>query len=157
MKKLIILCGLPRSGKSTWVKNNKTNEVVISADDLRYLVYNQRYWQEGESLMWSIREIMLKSIMQQGLDIIIDETNTTKKRREPIVKLAKKYGYYIVGNIVETDPEICRERVRREDNWTGDKDNEDNFNHELLATINRMEKQFELPQIEEGFNELNMI
>jgi predicted kinase len=145
VKKLIIMVGLPRCGKSTWVKENKTNEVVISADDLRYLVYNQRFWADGEALMWSIRSMMLKYLMQQGVDIIIDETNTTKDRRKPIIKLAKQYGYSIIGNIIEGyTPNMCTERARA----TGQED--------LIPIIAKMAEQFEIPEKEEGFDELNM-
>jgi len=50
MKILTMMIGLPRSGKTTWIRNNKsenTDTVILSADDLRYLVYNQRFWQDG--------------------------------------------------------------------------------------------------------------
>jgi predicted kinase len=146
MKKLIIMVGLPRCGKSTWVKENKTNEVVVSADDLRYIVYNQRFWNDGEALMWSIRSMMLKYLMQQGCDIIIDETNTTKDRRKPIIKLAKQYGYYIIGNVIEGyTPNMCADRARA----TGQED--------LIPIIIKMSEQFEIPEKEEGFDELDMV
>jgi predicted kinase len=146
MKTITVMCGLPRCGKSTWVKNNKKLEVVISADDLRYIVYNQRFWAEGEALMWSIRSIMLKYLMQQGIDIIIDETNTTKGRRMPILKMAKQYGYYVIGNVIEGyTPDMCKERAIREGQ------------NDLIPIIDRMAEQFELPEKEEGFDELNMV
>lgn len=144
-KTIKILCGLPRCGKSTWVKNNKTNEVVISADDIRYLVYNQQFWAEGEPLVWSIRGMMLKYLMQQGVDIIIDETNTTKERRKPIIKLAKQFGYYIVGNTIECYAHICGERAIAEGRT------------HLLPIIAKMAEQFKKPEKEEGFDELNMV
>lgn len=146
MKTVKIMCGLPRCGKSTWIKNNKTNEVIISADDLRYIVYNQRFWGEGEPLMWSMRGMMLKYLMQQGIDIIIDETNTTVERRKPIIALAKRFGYKIIGNVVEGIwAEGCIERAIKE----GQED--------LIPIINRMAEQFEMPCKEEGFDELNMV
>jgi len=146
MSKITLMCGLPRSGKSTWIKNNKTNEVVVSADDIRYLVYNQQFWGDGEPLMWSIRGMMLKYLMQQGVDIIIDETNTMSERRQPIIKMAKKYGYYIIGNTIEgiwVDTCIARAKEINQDY--------------LIPVIERMAAQFELPKIDEGFDELNMI
>jgi len=146
VKTIKIMIGLPRCGKSTWIKENRTTEVVVSADDLRYIVYNQRFWGDGEALMWSIRGMMLKYLMQQGVDIIIDETNTTKERRKPILKLAKQFDYTVVGCVVEgawTDECIRRAKA------TGQED--------LIPVINRMAEQFELPDPEEGFDEWRMV
>jgi predicted kinase len=146
MKTIKIMIGLPRCGKSTWVENNKTNEIIISADDLRYIVYNQRFWGDGEALMWSIRGMMLKYLMQQGVDIIIDETNTTKERRKPILKLAKQFGYKVTGCVVEGSwVDECTQRAKA----AGQED--------LIPIIQRMANQFELPEIEEGFDDLRMV
>lgn len=146
MQTLKMMIGLPRCGKSTWVQKHKTNEVVISADDMRYLVYNQRYWGEGESLMWSIRGMFLKYLMQQGVDIIIDETNTTAERRKPILKLAKQYGYKVIGCVVEGSwVDECVKRAEE----TGQAD--------LIPIIHKMAEQWEGPLFEEGFAEINMV
>jgi predicted kinase len=96
--------------------------------------------------MWSIRSMMLKYLMQQGIDIIIDETNTTKARRAPILKMAKHYGYHIIGNVVEGHtPDMCKERAIREGQ------------NDLIPIIDMMAEQFEMPEKEEGFDEINMV
>jgi predicted kinase len=146
MKKITLMIGLPRSGKSTWIEQNKTNEAIISADDLRYIVYNQRFWSDGEPMMWSIRTMMLKYLMQQGMDIIIDETNSTIARRKAIIDMAKENGYTIIGNVLEKAwVDECVERAMNE----GQTD--------LIPIINRMAYQFEAPRLEEGFDKINRI
>jgi protein phosphatase len=144
MKIIKILIGLPRSGKSTWIKDNKKEgEVILSADDLRYLVYNQRYWAEGESLVWSVRGIFLKYLLQQGVDIIIDETNTTKKARKNIIDLAKKYGYYITGIVIKNYPNECIKRAEKTNQL------------DVIPVIHHMAENFESPEFDEGFDEIN--
>ena len=133
MKNITILCGLPRSGKSTWVKENQKDEVVISADQMRYLVYNQRYWQEGESLMWSIRGLFLEYVLRQGLDIIIDEANIKSKTRLSLIKKAKKYGYLVRCIYFNTSPRICFQRAK------------DTNQIDLLPVIKQMSLDFEFP------------
>jgi predicted kinase len=148
MANITLLVGLPRSGKTTWVElNNEFNfngkkQVIISADKLRYLIYNQRFWSDGEPMMWAVRKIMLKSLIEQGVDIIVDETNTTKKARQEIIKLATKYGYHIKALVFDIDAEVCRQRAIESNQ------------EDLIPIIDRMVNQYEEPDIEEGFNEI---
>ena len=142
MKTITILCGLPRSGKSTWLKENKTNEVVVSADDIRFLTYGQRFWADGEGLVWHIRGMMLKYLLSQGVDVIIDETNLTAKSRANVITLAKVNGYKIKGVLFTTCRMLCKQRAVE----SGQED--------LISVIERMYPQFEHPKTEEGFDEL---
>lgn len=145
--KITIMCGLPRSGKSTWVKEHKLDgEVVISADDIRLMVYGQRFFAKGEPLVWAVRGLMLEYLMKQGVNIIIDETNITRERRAAIIKLAKTYGYYIVGYHIFTTPQTCRKRAN------------DTEQYDLLPVIDHMEEVYEFPnRKEEGFDKLTTI
>lgn len=145
MKTLTIMCGIPRCGKSTFVEKNKTNQIVISADDLRKLVYGKDFWSQGEPLVWSIRGIMLRDLMQQEIDIIIDETNTLKQHRDPIMKLAKQYGYKVKCIAFKPDVAICEGRALL------------NFQISMLPIIQKMANQFEPPVIAEGFAEIKWI
>jgi predicted kinase len=147
MNKITLMCGVARSGKTTWVNNNKKDtDIIISADEIRKIVYGQRFWQDGESIMWSIRTMMLEYLMKQGKDIIIDETNTTKKRRFSIIKLANKHNYIIGINVITgITEEECKKRAIETDM------------SDLLSIIEYQYKNFELPVKEEGFNFVNMV
>lgn len=141
-KVLTVMCGLPRSGKSTWTENNRKNEVVVSADEIRKLVYGQGFWGEGEPLMWAIRGMILRMLLKQGVNVIIDETNTTEERREPILKIAKEFGYHTTCVLVITPAAECMERAIDE----GQKN--------LLPVIQRMSDNFQVPSLDEGFDEI---
>jgi predicted kinase len=134
-----MMCGLPRSGKSTWAKKNKGNAVIVSADQLRLLVYHQRFWAEGEPLKWSIHGIALRMLMEQGVDIIIDETNTTPKRREPLIRMGKEYGYTVACTLIDTSKEECLNRAKAKDDIL------------IQPVIERMAKEFVPPTVKEGF------
>lgn len=130
-KTVYIMVGLPRSGKSTYAEKYKGNKAIISADQLRYLVYGQRFWGPGEDMMWAIRKIALTMLMEQGIDIVIDETNTTEARRKSIIELARKHNYIIEVVVINTPKEICIERARAE----GDE--------KIIPVIERMAEQLE--------------
>jgi predicted kinase len=137
---LTIMVGLPRSGKSTYVeKNKKELDMVLSADEFRYLVYNQKFWQEGEPLMWSIRDIAFKWLLNHKRNIIIDECNLNTSIRRKSITLAKEHGYFIRGIHVTTSCENCLAR-------TGDE--------KLLEAIVRMNKHYSPIFEEEGFDEI---
>ena len=140
IKKMFILIGLPRSGKTTMreiILNRFFHIVPVSADDLRYEIYNQRYWQGGEDQVWLFRKHHLNSLMKYGITILIDETNTTKKRRDSLLKLCDFYGYTPIYIFVDTDKEICIERANKID---------DKY---IIPIIEHQSKQFEIPVFEE--------
>lgn len=118
-KKLFFTTGLPRSGKSTLrrrvvklvEKYYSDLLITVSADDLRFICYGERYNQEKEPEVWRVRERLLRMLMGYGISIIIDETNTTEKRRSHIIKLGKEYGYEIICLSVDSPPNICKDRA----------------------------------------------
>lgn len=146
MKKLIMMCGLPRSGKTTWIEQEQPKgSVVLSADTLRYLVYNQRFWADGESLMWSVHSIILKMLMRQGTSIVIDETNMTPKRRHPIIKMAQEHGYCVECVLITTPKESCIDRASY-------------LNDEVIKpVIERMANEFVKPELAEGFDKITEV
>ncbi len=142
-KFLLMTIGLPRSGKTTWVKRNRNPEdVVVSGDEIRKIVYGQRFWEDGETLMLAISSLFMRMLMEQGKIIIVDECNVTRKCREPILEMAKRYGYYAIGAIFPTPKEECLRRA-------------DITNDDIIKpVIERMAADYQAPELDEGFDEL---
>lgn len=142
--RLHLMVGLPRSGKSTYCEFYKGKIPIVSADRTRLLVYGEKFWDAGEELMWAIhRNVVLRGLLEQGLDIVVDETNTTIARRKRIISLAKKYGYEIEAVVFDTPVEVCVERA------TG--------NIPLLGAIQRMSEQWEPVTHSEGIDNIKII
>jgi predicted kinase len=87
-----ILVGIPGAGKSTWAKEKAKdgNTIIISRDDLRYMIkgeyiFDMRY----EPLIKEMSRSMIADAMRAGFDIIIDETNITKRQRTEIIEFVK--------------------------------------------------------------------
>lgn len=143
MPTIKILMGLPRSGKTTFIEQRYKGIIpIISADKMRYQVYGQRFWNDGEDLMWSVRKMVLKMLLEQGINIIIDETNTTVKRRQPIIALAKEYGYTVEVYHVRTPKEECTKRA------------EESGDTAIIPVIERMDANLELVGLDEGVDAL---
>lgn len=145
MPKLYVMVALPRSGKSTYVQEHFSDTVKVSADQLRLLIYGKRFMFKGEAEVWRTREVMLKALMEQGLEIVIDETNVSKESRRVLIDLGKEYLYQSVAIVIKTDKEICKKRAI-ETNQV-----------DLVPVIERMAKKYEEVTEKEGFQEIIIV
>lgn len=100
--RLIVMCGLPGSGKSTWVKNyidgrdlleSEQKIIVLSRDSIRDELFGSRDNMEHEKEVSELFEKRLKDALLERASIIIDNTNIKFKTRERYRKLADDYGY----------------------------------------------------------------
>lgn len=144
-KQFIIMMGLPKSGKSTFVYRElkKDNNVVVSADSLRQLIYGQDFYPNGESVVWAVHQYMLQELMKQNSNIIIDNTNKSKDRRSSLIKAAKDMGYNVIGVMMATPYDVCLKRAE-----------EEGFPVDVLADAT---KNWDNPEKEEGFDKILVI
>ena len=114
--KMIIMVGIPGSGKSYTARQLVDNGVILSTDD----IFNGYTYPSGSGsgveggvplYLWDrsvlgsahhINQIKCGQALSRGISpVIIDNTNLTKKEREPYEKLAGLFGYSV--EIKESD------------------------------------------------------
>ena len=107
MRTLIILRGLPGSGKSSFAHYMFSNN-VFEADQYFYdekCNYNfdvNKLHAAHMDCQRRVEELMkLSDTTQYGKEIVVSNTSTTEKELEPYLKLAEKYDYKVVSLIVE--------------------------------------------------------
>jgi predicted kinase len=151
MPECAFLCGIPCSGKSTFVNELKKipyweNAVVLSTDD-----YIEKVAQEHNTTYREIfdecideatrqLELALIEAKDKGENIIYDQTNLTIKTRKK--KLSKLPSIYARG-VIYFDITL-EEALRRNENREG--------KYIPKSVLKRMYHQFEVPTIEEGFD-----
>jgi predicted kinase len=145
MKNLTILVGLPRAGKSTFCSSKAGEIFILSSDRLRLHLYGQRFYRKGEAIMWAIHDLFTHTLLEQGLDLIMDETNTMASRRKIYIELAKSYGYRIECVWFNTDKEECKRRAIESEQ------------PDLIHVIDRMASKFDEPTFEEGFDAITIL
>ena len=64
--KVLLMVGLPRSGKSTWVKKKSKNYVVVCPDRIRKLVFGHQFNRDSEDFVWAYAKSMAKLILEQN-------------------------------------------------------------------------------------------
>lgn len=109
--KLGIMCGMPLSGKSTYAKKLQDQGWVrVSLDDIRLALHGEIYKAEAEPLVWESAELMVRSLLKSGHNVIVDTTNRTRERRKRWIRVAKEFGLTLKIYYVDTDYKTCKER-----------------------------------------------
>lgn len=95
-KRLIVMRGLPGSGKSTKAKQLGENGIILSTDDFWDVAGEYKYDKEriAEAHQWNQQRA--KQFMQHGETlIVIDNTNVNAYEMKPYVQMAQRFGYDI--------------------------------------------------------------
>lgn len=97
MKKLVIMRGLPGSGKSTWIKENGYEIYTICPDSLRlmFAAPNPGISQDYNRRVWELIFEMLEERMKNGSLTVIDATHITWKSIKAYLDLCEKYQYLL--------------------------------------------------------------
>lgn len=116
---LIVLVGLPRSGKSTWARQQGLP--IVNPDSIRYAIHGRSFFDLAEPLVWAIAKVMVYALFLAGNStVILDATNVTEKRRQEwisknwrtefkvfttpkdeCIKRAKEYGDNSLVEVIE--------------------------------------------------------
>lgn len=87
MKKIILLKGLPGSGKTTWAKKyiaEHANTKRVNKDELREMLDSSVWSKENEAFVLDIRDLIVSMAMIQGYNVIIDDTNFASEHEESV-------------------------------------------------------------------------
>lgn len=119
MKTLYLLVGNIGSGKSTKATQMSNSCAVICRDKMRSMLGGGNY---DLGFEWDISRactVLMRSMMRRGVDIVIDETNLTKKYRREKILIAKEFGYKIIAMILPEIPKALSVLRRLNDDARG--------------------------------------
>lgn len=108
IKTLIIMVGIPGSGKSTVSKALESENMArIATDDFK------RYYQMKEySELFEIQYEILTRLMEKNKIVIADSNSDKEVYRNNLKELAKKYGYDVKVIYCFADEDVIEERMK---------------------------------------------
>lgn len=141
MAKMIMLIGLPGSGKSTYAtryKSKNSDVAIISSEIVRKeLLRDKNKHLDGTEVHKIMRDRTI-DFLNSDIDVIYDATNINRKRRISFLNSLPE-GTIKIGVIFATPFELCKEQ---------------NAEKVPFEVMNNMYKNFHMPCLGEGFNKL---
>ena len=152
MPTLYVLVGIPGSGKSTWVSNQKWAKdcAYISTDkhvDEYAASLNKTYNYVFHDYMPTAVKLMSNDVIaarKAGKDIIWDQTSTSIKSRKKKFVMLPNYRKIAVVFLTPEKEELARRLDSREGK------------HIPKKVVRQMISSFQIPTTEEGFDEVWM-
>lgn len=154
-KKVILLCGISYSGKSSWILSfleKHPDFVVLSSDSLVFELANREKISYGEAFKKLIKNGQLNKLFvakalevaKSGQNCIIDQTNLTAKTRIRKLRWFNNYKEKeAVWFEVPSKNEIEKRRNGRKSHKICD------------STLQNQIEQFSIPTLEEGFTKIS--
>lgn len=144
--KLIILCGIPGCGKTSygqkWVEEN--SGLLLSSDAIRKELYGDESTQGNPHEVFSLMQKRAVEALNNGSNVVYDATNITRKDRSGIVAACPKF-VKIECHIIWTSIETCINRDKERGRTVGQ------------AVIDKMLKRFQPPYYDEGIDDIRVI
>jgi predicted kinase len=78
---LTLMCGLPRSGKSTWIAENKGTAIIVSTDEIRKEMFGHQFHAPANKFVFGIAENFTNLLLKQRKDVIVDATHMSLQLR----------------------------------------------------------------------------
>lgn len=118
MSKMIIMRGLPASGKSTWarawVAESPQTRARLNRDTLREMMHNS-FWdgKETESQIITVEHTAATVLLESGKDVVIDDTNLSNRTVKQFMAIARDAGAEVeFQDFTNVDVDEC---IRRDD------------------------------------------
>ena len=116
---LVLLCGLPGTGKTTLATQvaQRVPVVVLTSDWVRKLLIPQPVYshQEHQRVFLACRQV-LRALLTGGVPVIFDAVNLWESGRRDLVRLAERQGGRSLVVALTVDPAEAARRLHRRHN-----------------------------------------
>jgi predicted kinase len=126
MPTLIMTKGLPASGKTTWAKDFVKKRIVktkrVNKDDMRQMIHAGEWSRELEKDIIQARDALTILYLNEGYDVVVDDTNLQPDHEPHLIELAEKCGAeFLVKDFTDVPLNECLRRNLERPNFVPEK------------------------------------
>lgn len=121
MSKLLMLRGLPASGKSTYAKElTESGWIRVNKDLMRTMLHFDKFDFKREDLTKKSQTAIVETMLLLGKNVVVDDTNLGESHKAKWSNLAHTLGVTFETKTFNTSLEECIERDKNRDKRVGE-------------------------------------
>lgn len=147
MSKLVIMVGLPGSGKSTYATKYTTQNrtTLVSTDEIRRELCGNPETQGNRQEVFDEAHRRIEIALRAGDTVVFDATNLKARNRRYIINKYRPIADTIIAEYINTPIDECIMRDELRSRSVG------------AEVIQRMAKSMSEPRLDEGFDLIHII
>ena len=144
---LVILVGIPASGKSTYVKDNFDGYYRVNLDSIhKMLEPKEGHNRRNNKIARTIESMVIEHKLECGESVVIDATNLYADSRQKYLDMADQHG--AAKKAVCFEPNVARSVA-----WNK-KRAEDGGRDVPQHVIEKMASKYQMPTLSQGYDEI---